>query len=223
MTLRYAPRVNSPRLLVALAPLVLVAACSKPDVPPTASAASGMPASSAPVAIASASAVAAPSVSGAPAAPATSSTVAADDPLLGKPAPDFTAKTQDGKTIHLAALKGKKVVIYFYPKDETPGCTAEACSFRDSFADIEKTGAVLIGISMDSLASHKEFTDHFKLPFSLASDSDGAIAKAYAVPTTGGYTARQTFVIGKDGNVAKVYRKVAVQAHAGEILADVKS
>jgi peroxiredoxin Q/BCP len=76
---------------------------------------------------------------------------------------------------------------------------------------------------MDNLDSHKAFTEHFKLPFSLISDADGAIAKAYAVPTTGGYTARQTFVIGKDGNVAKVYRKVAVQAHAGEILADVKA
>jgi peroxiredoxin Q/BCP len=180
-----------------------------------------MPASSAPVAIASASATT--PASAPPAAPATSSTVVSDDPLIGKSAPDFTAKTQDGKTIHLAALKGKKVVVYFYPKDETPGCTAEACSFRDSFAEIEKTGAVLIGVSMDNLESHKAFTDHFKLPFSLISDADGAIAKAYAVPVTSGYTARQTFVIGKDGKVVKVYRKVAVQAHAAEILADVES
>jgi peroxiredoxin Q/BCP len=186
---------------------------------PTQPASTGLPLPSSPVAIASAP----PSASAPVAPPATSSEVAASDPLLGKPAPDFTAKTQDGKTIHLAALKGKKVVVYFYPKDETPGCTAEACSFRDSFAQIEKTGAVLIGVSMDNLDSHKAFTDHFKLPFSLISDADGAIAKAYAVPTTGGYTARQTFVIDKDGKVAKVYRKVSVPAHAAEILADVGS
>jgi peroxiredoxin Q/BCP len=213
--------VKSLGLLVVLAPLALATACSKPDSMPMQPASTGLPIPSSPVAIASSPASASAAVPVAAAAP--SSEVASADPLLGKPAPDFTAKTQDGKTVHLAALKGKKVVVYFYPKDETPGCTAEACSFRDSFAQIEKTGAVLIGISMDNLDSHKAFTDHFKLPFSLISDADGAIAKAYAVPTTGGYTARQTFVIGKDGNVAKVYRKVSVPAHAAEILADVGS
>jgi hypothetical protein len=87
------------------------------------------------------------------------------DDLVGKTAPDFTATAQDGKAVHLAALRGKTVVIYFYPKDETPGCTKEACSFRDAWQAIAKTGAVLVGISGDDRESHKAFTEHYSLPF----------------------------------------------------------
>jgi len=121
--------------------------------------------------------------------------------------------------VHLSALKGKAVVVYFYPKDETPGCTKEACSFRDAWQDIAKTGAVLIGVSGDGRESHKEFIDHYKLPFLLITDADGTIGKSYGVPFSGHHQ-RQTFVIGPDGSVKKVYRKVDVNVHAGQILTD---
>lgn len=142
---------------------------------------------------------------------------------VGKPAPAFKAKAHDGTDIDLAALKGKKVVLYFYPKDETPGCTKEACSFRDAWTDLAKTGVVLVGVSTDTLESHTKFAEHHKLPFHLISDENGSIAKAYGVPNNGGFLGRQTFVIGKDGNLEKIYRSVDVTKHASEILADVKS
>lgn len=161
-------------------------------------------------------------------APASAATVAApqaaDGELVpGKPAPAIKAQAHDGTEIDLAALKGKQVVLYFYPKDETPGCTKEACAFRDAWNDLAKTGVVLVGVSTDSLASHKQFAEHHKLPFHLISDEDGAIAKAYGVPNNGGFLGRQTFVIGADGTIKKVYRSVDVSKHASEILADVKS
>jgi len=142
------------------------------------------------------------------------------DPLIGQPAPDFTATAQDGSSVHIAALSGKPVVVYFYPKDETPGCTKEACSFRDAWTALGKTGAVLVGVSADSVDSHKAFALHYKLPFLLVSDPDGSIGKKYGVPFQGHHQ-RQTIVIGADGKVRKVYRKVDVTMHAQEILADV--
>ncbi len=167
-----------------------------------------------------ATAPAAASASGAPMAAAPgASAVAGGDPLVGQVAPDFTTNVQDGSSVHIAALKGKPVVLYFYPKDETPGCTKEACSFRDSWAALSKTGAVLVGVSADTLASHKQFVDHWKLPFLLASDPQGAIGKQYGVPFEG-YHQRQTVVIGKDGTIKKVYRSVDVTKHAQEILDD---
>jgi peroxiredoxin Q/BCP len=143
--------------------------------------------------------------------------------VVGKPAPDFAATAHDGTEIKIAALKGKHVVLYFYPKDETPGCTKEACAFRDSWKDLEASGVVLVGISTDSMESHKKFAEHHKLPFHLVSDGDGAIAKAYGVPNTAGFLGRQTFVVGPDGNVKKIYRSVDVGKHAAEVLGDVKS
>jgi peroxiredoxin Q/BCP len=143
----------------------------------------------------------------------------AADPLVGKVAPDFTATAQDGAKVRVAALKGKPVVIYFYPKDETAGCTKEACSFRDSWDAIGKTGAALVGVSADTLESHRAFTAHYKLPFLLVSDPEGAIAKMYGVPFEGRHK-RQTIVVGRDGRVEHVYRTVDVTVHAQEILAD---
>jgi peroxiredoxin Q/BCP len=140
---------------------------------------------------------------------------------VGKPPPDFTAKAHDGTEVHLAALKGKPVVIYFYPKDETPGCTAEACSFRDAWDELSKKGVVMIGISGDDDASHKKFAEHHKLPFLLVSDPDGKIAKQFGVPFTAGFAKRQTFVIDANGNVKKIYRSVDVSTHAKEIAGDV--
>ncbi|MGO9835020.1 MAG: peroxiredoxin [Polyangiaceae bacterium] len=144
------------------------------------------------------------------------------DDLVGKPAPDFTATAQDGTAVHLAAWKGKRVVLYFYPKDETPGCTKEACSFRDAWQDLAKTGAVLVGISADTTDSHKDFAEHHKLPFLLVSDPDGRIADSYGVPFSGHHS-RQTVVIGADGSILKVYRKVDVTAHAAQILDDLRT
>jgi peroxiredoxin Q/BCP len=153
------------------------------------------------------------------ASPTATSAAAASDDLVGKPAPDFTAPTQTGTTFHLAAAKGKTVIVYFYPKDETPGCTKEACAFRDSWNAIAKTGAVLVGVSADTTASHKEFAAHHKLPFLLVSDPDGAIAHEFAVPFEGHHK-RQTIVIGPDGTVRKVYRTVDVSVHSSQILDD---
>jgi peroxiredoxin Q/BCP len=141
------------------------------------------------------------------------------DDLVGKPAPDFTATAQDGTPVHLAALKGKRVVLYFYPKDETPGCTKEACSFRDAWQDLSNAGAVLVGISADTTGSHKDFAAHYKLPFLLVSDPDGRIGGTYGVPFEGHHQ-RQTFIVGADGNVLKVYRKVDVSVHAKQVLDD---
>jgi thioredoxin-dependent peroxiredoxin len=152
-------------------------------------------------------------------APASASAPAPPDDLVGKAAPDIKGVAQDGTPVHLAALKGKRVVLYFYPKDETPGCTKEACSFRDAWQDISKTGAVLIGVSADTEDSHKEFVAHYKLPFLLLSDPDGKIGTAYGVPFSGHHQ-RQTFVVGADGVVAKVYRNVDVTVHAAQILDD---
>ncbi len=140
---------------------------------------------------------------------------------VGKAPPTFSVTAHDGTKIDLKERLGKQpIVVYFYPKDETPGCTTEACSFRDNWVALEKANVLLIGVSADSLDSHKAFAEHHKLPFKLVSDADGAIAKSYGVPFQG-YTGRQSFVIGKDGNVKKIYRTVDVTAHAQQILADV--
>jgi peroxiredoxin Q/BCP len=146
----------------------------------------------------------------------------AQDDLVGKPAPDFTTTAQDGTPVHLAALKGKRVVLYFYPKDETAGCTKEACSFRDAWQRLSKTGAVLVGVSADTTDSHKAFVAHYQLPFLLVSDPDGTIGGAYGVPFAGHHQ-RQTVIIGPDGNVFKVYRKVDVAVHAAQVLDDLTS
>ena len=194
-----------------LASSIAVSACNSPSSPSPGATSSGAAASTA-TATATAKTTA---TAGNTAAPD-------DSAYIGKPAPDFTATAYDGKPVHLAALKGKPVVIYFYPKDETPGCTAEACSFRDAWADLAKTNVTLIGVSMDNAESHKEFVDHWKLPFVLITDADGSIAKSFGVPVKN-IISRQTIVIGADGNVKKIYRSVDVQTHAAQILADLKS
>jgi peroxiredoxin Q/BCP len=198
---------KAPLLPLLLALAACTPAASAPD--PAAPSAAALPPAPAP------SATPAPS----PAPTPTPAPVSSADALVGQTAPDFTATAQDGTSVHIAALAGKQVVVYFYPKDETPGCTKEACSFRDAWAPLAKTGAVLVGVSADSLDSHKAFVAHWKLPFLLVSDPDGSIGKKYGVPFES-YHQRQTFVIGADGKVRKVYRKVDVKVHAQEILAD---
>lgn len=203
----------APKVAVATAALAaLVSGCA-----PQASAPSTAPAAAS--ALAPPPPEPAPSAPSAPPAASLSSDAPAVDDLVGKEAPDFSATAQDGKAVHLAALRGKTVVVYFYPKDETPGCTKEACSFRDAWQAIAKTGAVLVGISGDGRESHQAFTAHYSLPFLLVTDSDGTIGRSYGVPFQGHHQ-RQTFVIGADGNVRKVYRRVDVSSHAAQILDD---
>jgi peroxiredoxin Q/BCP len=203
-------------------PLLLLAfagcATSPPEssAPPAASPAPAATTAAATTATAPATAATAPAVATA----AATAPAAGADTLVGQAAPDFTATAQDGSSVHIAALAGKTVVVYFYPKDETPGCTKEACSFRDAWTSIGKTGAVLVGVSADSIDSHKAFAAHYKLPFLLVSDPDGSIGKKYGVGFEG-YHHRETIVIGPDGKVRKTYRKVDVAVHAQEILADV--
>jgi peroxiredoxin Q/BCP len=142
---------------------------------------------------------------------------------VGKPAPDFSVKASDGTKLSLAELRGKPVVVYFYPKDETPGCTKEACAFRDAFDALKAQGVVLIGVSNDSDESHRAFAANHKLPFYLVSDEKGELAKKFGVDSTLGFLKRQSFVIDANGNVKKIYRSVDVSQHAQQIQDDLKS
>jgi peroxiredoxin Q/BCP len=140
---------------------------------------------------------------------------------VGDPAPSLVATAANGQKIDLAALKGKHVVVYFYPKDDTPGCTKEACAFRDAWATLEKASIVVIGVSHDDDASHQAFAEKHKLPFALIADTDSSIAKRYGVPELKpGIYARVSYLIGPDGRVKKVYPKVDPGLHADEILED---
>jgi peroxiredoxin Q/BCP len=144
---------------------------------------------------------------------------------VGDAAPDFTKTTQNGDTISLSQYRGNKtVVLYFYPKDETPGCTAEACTFRDNFEDFVEAGAVVIGVSQDSEQSHKSFAEHHRLPFLLVSDCDKAIQKAYGVPKSMGLLpGRVTYVIDREGIVQHVFNsQLNAKKHVREALDVVK-
>jgi peroxiredoxin Q/BCP len=145
----------------------------------------------------------------------------------GKAAPAFTLPASDGTEVSLKDFTGKQqVVLYFYPKDNTPGCTREACEFRNQAAAMEKKGAVVLGVSRDSLASHDQFAQKFKLPFLLLSDEDGAVCEKYDVIREKNLNGkvvrgieRSTFVIDRDGKVRKVFRQVKVDGHVDELLA----
>lgn len=139
----------------------------------------------------------------------------------GDPAPDFTLPSDDGSAVSLADLKGKRVVLYFYPKDDTSGCTVEACEFRDTLPRIEEAGAVVLGVSPDPVRSHRRFRDKYDLTFPLLADEDHAVAEAYGVwveKSMYGRTywgiERTTFLIDESGVVAKVWRKVKPRGHA---------
>ncbi|MFZ1029608.1 MAG: peroxiredoxin [Limnoraphis robusta] len=137
---------------------------------------------------------------------------------VGTDAPEFTAKDSDGNTVSLADFQGKIVVLYFYPKDDTPGCTKQAQSFRDNFADYQSKDMVVLGVSMDDEASHKAFAEKYGLPFTLLADPDGTITKAYDVDG-GGYAKRVTYIINAEGRIDYVDDKVNTQSHAQDILA----
>jgi peroxiredoxin Q/BCP len=149
---------------------------------------------------------------------------------VGDKAPDFTLPTDGGGSISLKELKGKTVVLYFYPRDNTPGCTAEACAFRDSRPDFSKVEAEVVGISRDSVASHDKFKKKFKLPFPLASDEDGNVTEAYGVWVEKSmygkkYMAieRATFLIDGKGVILDIWRKVKVDGHTDEVLKAAKA
>lgn len=145
---------------------------------------------------------------------------------VGDKAPDFAAVDETGKTVRLGDFKGKSVVLYFYPKDMTPGCTTEACSFRDNYSKIKKKGAVVLGVSKDSSASHVKFKDKYGLPFPLLSDEDLKVIKAYGAWGERSMYGRKfmgiirtTVVVGPDGKIKALFPKVKVAGHTDEVLA----
>jgi peroxiredoxin Q/BCP len=155
--------------------------------------------------------------------PAAEAPQAAAELKEGDAAPDVEMTLQNGNSMKLSSLRGKPVAVFFYPKDETPGCTVEAQGIRDMWADLSAASVTVIGVSTQDAESHKRFIEKEKLPFDLAVDADGALAKAFGVPMKNGYTARQTFLIGADGKVKKIWRQVTPTGHAAEILAAARS
>lgn len=146
--------------------------------------------------------------------------------LIGKPAPDFALPNQDGQIVRLSDLRGKWVVLYFYPKDMTPGCTQEACAFRDGYAEFEKRGVAVLGISADSVRSHQKFAEKYGLPFPLLADEGHQVCEAYGAwhqKSMYGKTywgvARITFLIDPKGVVRHVFEKVSPSSHPQEVLA----
>jgi thioredoxin-dependent peroxiredoxin len=138
----------------------------------------------------------------------------------GKPAPDFELQSDTGETIKLSDLRGKPVVLYFYPKDDTPGCTRQACGIRDVYGEFERAGAVVLGVSADTQASHERFKSKYSLPFTLLADPEHLLAEHYGVGREGKNSyERSTFVIDVEGNVARIMRRVNPDRHAGEVLA----
>jgi thioredoxin-dependent peroxiredoxin len=145
---------------------------------------------------------------------------------VGSPAPDFTMPTDGGGEVSLSALRGKKVVLYFYPKDDTSGCTKQACGFRDNLPDFSGIDAVIIGVSKDSVASHDKFKKKYELPFTLASDQTAGVAEKYEVWKEKSMYGkkymgidRSTFLVGADGRVVRAWRGVKVPGHVEEVLA----
>jgi thioredoxin-dependent peroxiredoxin len=149
---------------------------------------------------------------------------------VGKKAPDFSLPDQDGVTRKLSDYRGKPVVLYFYPKDDTPGCTKEACSFRDSFAEYREAGIEVLGVSIDDENSHRKFRDKYELPFTLLSDKDKKVVEKYGVwveKTNYGKKymgiARKTFLIDKHGIVTYIFDKVNTEGHASEVMEKLES
>ena len=141
---------------------------------------------------------------------------------VGTTAPAFTVKDTKGNTVSLSDYQGKTVVLYFYPKDDTPGCTKQACSFRDAYAEYQGKDIAIFGVSLDDEASHQAFTEKYGLPFPLLADTDGAMMKAYDVDG-GGYAKRVTYVIDGSGKIVTVDAAVNTSTHAQDILAGLAS
>lgn len=146
-------------------------------------------------------------------------------PAAGDVAPDFALADQNGATVRLSDFHGKHVVLYFYPKDDTPGCTKEACGFRDDYSAFTKKDVVILGVSPDDPKSHKKFVDKYELPFTLLADTEKSVCQAYDVWKEKNMYGRKsmgvertTFVIGPDGKIAKVFPKVKVDGHITKVL-----
>ncbi|MGH7233238.1 MAG: thioredoxin-dependent thiol peroxidase [Nitrospiraceae bacterium] len=153
----------------------------------------------------------------------------AEDLKVGDKAPAFSLPNHAGQAVTLTSLKGKPVVLYFYPKDDTPGCTKEACGFRDSMASLSKTGSAVVGVSLDGVESHRKFIEKYGLPFPLLSDEDAAVSKTYGVYKQKNMYGkkfwgieRSTFVIDKAGHIQAIFRKVKVEGHVEDVLATLK-
>jgi peroxiredoxin Q/BCP len=149
---------------------------------------------------------------------------------IGDKAPDFTIATDGGGTFCLSEMVGHNVIIYFYPKDDTPGCTKEACEFRDSLPDFSKSSSKIIGISKDTVAKHDKFKSKYELPFTLGADLEGAVCEAYGTWVEKSMYGRQymgiersTFLVDKKGVVQGIWRKVKVKGHVEEVLAAVQN
>jgi peroxiredoxin Q/BCP len=140
----------------------------------------------------------------------------------GQQFPAFRLKADDGKEVSLSDLKGKKSVIYFYPKDDTPGCTKEACSFRDNINSFKSLGVPVFGISVDNIESHKKFKSKYSIPFTLLSDSDKTVVTKLGIKSLLGIASRVTFIIDENGKILKIYPKVSPDKHAEEILSFLK-
>jgi thioredoxin-dependent peroxiredoxin len=158
------------------------------------------------------------------ASPAVAAKGSAEQELLGpgKPAPEITGVAHNGESVKLSAFRGRPVIVYFYPKDDTPGCTVEAEGLRDDWDKFANANAVVIGVSTDDNASHRAFAEKYKLPFLLLPDADQRIANAFGVPVSLGHAKRVTFVIDKAGQIARVFPDVSPKGHAEELLSAVQ-
>ena len=174
--------------------------------------------------VSSSAAIETPSAAPTPVTPAPKANDAPGSALLavGADLPDLSAPSQDGKVVHLRELKGKPLIVYFYPKDDTTGCTIEAKGIRDQYADL-KSRAVVLGVSEDSADSHQAFASKYNLPFPLLDDTNHALATAFGVPLTSGHAKRVTFVFDATGKVSKVFPNVNPDGHAAELLDALKS
>lgn len=144
----------------------------------------------------------------------------------GSSAPDFELTSDTGETVRLSTLRGRPIVLYFYPKDDTPGCTTQACGIRDAYGEFERAGAVVLGVSPDDESSHVKFRSKYELPFTLLADTDHTVAEQYGVWGEKSYlgrsymgVSRSTFVIDADGNVKKIFHNVKPATHADDVLA----
>jgi thioredoxin-dependent peroxiredoxin len=151
------------------------------------------------------------------------STVFADAPSIGSAAPDFKLQDQNGKWHTLAAYKGKWVALYFYPKDQTPGCTTQACDFRDNVFAFREAGAVILGLSVDDVQSHKAFADKHGLPFTLLADPTKKVADLYGVMNFTGFAKRETFLIDPKGTIVKRYVVSEPKGHSEIVLKDIQA
>lgn len=155
-----------------------------------------------------------------------SNVYADEQPAVGSPAPDFRLQDQNGDWHSLEDYKGQWLALYFYPKDDTPGCTTEACNFRDNIYAFKKIGARVVGVSVDDVESHKEFSTKYKIPFTILADEDKKTAKAYGVLKNylvAKFASRQSFIIDPQGRIAKHYEDVDPDTHTEEVLADIQA